>query len=60
MLEVKNIKINYGGIEAVRDISFQVPNGKIVTLVGANGAGKSLDASCNRRTRQNTGGCCYL
>ncbi|MDY6308981.1 MAG: ABC transporter ATP-binding protein [Oribacterium sp.] len=41
MLEVKNIKINYGGIEAVRDISFQVPNGKIVTLVGANGAGKS-------------------
>lgn len=32
MLEVKNIKINYGGIEAVRDISFQVPNGKIVTL----------------------------
>ena len=41
MLEVKNIKINYGGIEAVRDISFQVPNGKIVTLVGANGAGNS-------------------
>ena len=41
MLEVKNIKINYGGIEAVRDISFQVPNGKIVTLVGATGAGKS-------------------
>lgn len=41
MLEVKNLKINYGGIEAVRNVSFTVPNAKIVTLVGANGAGKS-------------------
>lgn len=41
MLEIKNLVINYGGIEAVRDISFEVPSGKIVTLVGANGAGKS-------------------
>ena len=41
MLEVRNLVINYGGIEAVRDISFDVPSGKIVTLVGANGAGKS-------------------
>ncbi len=41
MLEVRNLKINYGGIEAVRDISFDVPDAKIVTLVGANGAGKS-------------------
>ena len=35
MLEVKNLKINYGGIEAVRNVSFTVPNAKIVTLVGA-------------------------
>ncbi len=41
MLEVRNLKINYGGIEAVRDISFDVPDAKIVTLVAANGAGKS-------------------
>lgn len=41
MLEIKGLSINYGGIEAVRDISFVVPSGQIVTLVGANGAGKS-------------------
>ena len=41
MLEVKDLKVNYGGIEAVKGISFSVPEGKIVTLIGANGAGKS-------------------
>ena len=41
MLEVSNLIINYGGIQAVRGISFEVPSGKICTLVGANGAGKS-------------------
>ncbi|MCR4830163.1 MAG: ABC transporter ATP-binding protein [Pseudobutyrivibrio sp.] len=41
MLEIKGLTINYGGIEAVKDISFTVPEGEIVTLVGANGAGKS-------------------
>ncbi len=41
MLIVRNLSIRYGGIEAVRDISFDVPDSKIVTLVGANGAGKS-------------------
>ena len=41
MFEIRNLKVNYGGIEAVRDISFSVPDGSIVTLIGANGAGKS-------------------
>ena len=41
MLIVRDLNIRYGGIEAVRGISFDVPDGKIVTLVGANGAGKS-------------------
>ena len=41
MLSIKNLKVCYGGIEAVKDISFDVPDGKIVTLIGANGAGKS-------------------
>ena len=41
MFESRNLKVNYGGIEAVRDISFSVPDGSIVTLIGANGAGKS-------------------
>jgi len=41
MLEIKDLKVNYGGIEALKGISFQVAEGEIVTLIGANGAGKS-------------------
>ncbi len=41
MLKIDDLKVNYGGIEAVKGISFEVPEGSIVTLIGANGAGKS-------------------
>lgn len=41
MLEIKDLKVNYGGIEALKGISFHVEEGEIVTLIGANGAGKS-------------------
>ena len=41
LLEVKDLKVNYGGIEALKGISFHVDEGEIVTLIGANGAGKS-------------------
>lgn len=41
VLRIKDLKVNYGGIEAVRGISFHVDKGEIVTLIGANGAGKS-------------------
>lgn len=41
MLSINNLKVNYGGIEAVKGISFEVEEGSIVTLIGANGAGKS-------------------
>ena len=41
MLDVKNINVYYGAIHAVKDISFYVDEGEIVTLIGANGAGKS-------------------
>ena len=41
VLEIRDLKVNYGGIEAVKGISFDVPEGEIVTLIGANGAGKS-------------------
>ena len=41
MLKIDGLKVSYGGIEAVKGISFEVPERKIVTLIGANGAGKS-------------------
>jgi branched-chain amino acid transport system ATP-binding protein len=41
MLSVKNLKVSFGQIAAISDVSFEVPEGKIVTLIGANGAGKT-------------------
>ena len=41
MLEVKNLSVSYGAIEAVKDSSFTVNAGEIVSLIGANGAGKT-------------------
>ena len=41
MLKIENLFVSYGGIQALRGISLEVPDGKIVTLIGANGAGKS-------------------
>lgn len=41
ILSIDNLKVNYGGIEAVKGISFVVNKGEIVTLIGSNGAGKS-------------------
>ena len=41
LLKVTDLVVSYGGIEALKGISFEVDQGKIVTLIGANGAGKS-------------------
>ena len=41
MLKIENLYVNYGGINALRGISLEVQDGEIVTLIGANGAGKS-------------------
>ena len=41
MLKVNNINVYYGSIHAVKDVSFEVHQGEVVTLIGANGAGKS-------------------
>ena len=41
MLDVKNMNVYYGNIYAIKDVGFQVNQGEIVTLIGANGAGKS-------------------
>jgi len=41
LLDVKDLKINYGKVEAVKGVSFQVEEGTLVSIIGANGAGKS-------------------
>ena len=41
MLRVENLAVNYGMINAVRGVNFEVNQGEIVSLIGANGAGKS-------------------
>src|SRR5881296_692443 len=41
MLDVKDLRVRYGTVEAVKDISFRVSGGAIVSLIGANGAGKT-------------------
>jgi branched-chain amino acid transport system ATP-binding protein len=41
ILRIADLKVNYGGIEALKGISFDVEEGAIITLIGANGAGKS-------------------
>jgi len=41
LLEVKNLKVAYGGIQAVKGVSFEVREGELVSLIGANGAGKT-------------------
>jgi len=41
MLSVRNIDVGYGAVQAVWDVSFEVGDGEVVTLIGANGAGKT-------------------
>ncbi len=41
MLIIKDLYVNYGGIKALQGINIEVPDGKIITLIGGNGAGKS-------------------
>lgn len=41
MLEIKNIQVYYGMIQAIKDVSFEVNEGEVIALIGANGAGKT-------------------
>ena len=45
-LDVVGISASYGGVPAISNVSLQVPRGTIVTLIGANGAGKSTVIKC--------------
>ncbi len=56
MLSVKNLKVCYGRIEAIKDVSFEVPEGKIVTLIGANGAGKTTTLRAISGLERSSGG----
>ncbi len=60
MLSVKNLKVCYGQIEAIKDISFEVPEGKIVTLIGANGAGKTTTLRALSGLEPAAGGSVFL
>ena len=50
MLQIKNLSVSYGAIEAVKNISLTVNDGEIVSLIGANGAGQNHDIAYHHRS----------
>ena len=56
MLQIKNLSVSYGAIEAVKNISLTVNDGEIVSLIGANGAGKTT--TLHTITGLTPAGCC--
>ena len=57
MLEVKDLEVYYGMIQAIKGISFEVNQGEVIALIGANGAGKTTLCSLIPRFYDVTGGC---
>jgi|TARA_R110001599_G_scaffold60939_1_gene169225 branched-chain amino acid transport system ATP-binding protein len=60
MIEVKDLHVRYGAVHAVRGMSFSVAEGELVTLLGANGAGKSSSILCVAGAIKAAGGRVYL
>ena len=60
LLEVKNLKMYFGGLKAVDDLSFNVKKGEIFGLIGPNGAGKTTVFNCITRFYDATGGDMYF
>ena len=60
MLEVRNLHLQYGGIQAVKNISFDVQPGELVALIGANGAGKTSTLKALARMLPQATGRVYL
>jgi branched-chain amino acid transport system ATP-binding protein len=56
MLKIENLHIHYGGIHALRGVSLEVPDGQIISLIGANGAGKSTTLKAIMSLIQKTNG----
>ncbi len=56
MLKIENLSVHYGGIHALQGIDLEVPEGKIVTLIGANGAGKSTTLNAIVGLARSSGG----
>src|SRR2546430_12132297 len=56
MLEVENLRVRYGTVEAVKGVSFRVSRGTIVSLIGANGAGKTTSLRALTGLVRPTGG----
>ena len=60
MLRIEDLRVNYGGIEAVKGITLDVPANEIVTIIGANGAGKSTTLRTIAGVVKPASGCVYF
>ena len=60
LLRVENLSVNYGSINALREVSFEVNQGEIVSLIGANGAGKTTIMNTVAALKEPNGGAIYF